>query len=182
VKDVDEIVRTHPQLTKEDLMRSAKPFQPDAESDSANGQGPKCWADTLGKEFPETEILAPEAKKIFLEFLRPSELRDFQPPEGIVLVGDNHITRGSVFVIGGAPGVGKSRATVALAEAGATSYEWFGLKVHSKFKTLIIQNENGRYRLKQEFSELDCETMDEFVRITPPPTYGLCFDRSYSFR
>jgi hypothetical protein len=30
-----------------------------------------------------------------------------------------------------------------LAEAGATGYEWFGLKVHSKFKTLIVQNENN---------------------------------------
>ena len=59
------------------------------------------------------------------------------------LVGDQHITRGSIFIIGGAPGVGKSRAAVALAEAGATSHDWFGLKVHSRFKTLIVQNENG---------------------------------------
>jgi hypothetical protein len=117
-------------------------------------------------------------KKAFLDFLRPSELRDYQAPEGMVLVGDNHITRGAVFVIGGAPGVGKSRASVALAEAGATGCDWFGNKVHSKFKTLIIQNENGRYRLKQEFSELDCLAMDEFVRVTPPPPFGLCFDRA----
>ena len=33
-----------------------------------------------------------------------------------VLVGDCHIVCGSAFVIGGAPGVGKSRASVALAE------------------------------------------------------------------
>jgi hypothetical protein len=117
-------------------------------------------------------------KRIFLDFLSPSELRDYEAPEGIVLVGDNHITRGAVFVIGGAPGIGKSRASVALAEAGATGCEWFGNKVHSKFKTLIIQNENGRYRLKQEFAELDCSTMDEFVRVTPPPPFGLCFDRA----
>ena len=95
-----------------------------------------------------------------------------------MLVGDEHITRGSIFIIGGAPGVGKSRAAVALAEAGATSHDWFGLKVHSKFKTLIIQNENGRFRLKQEFSELNSNLLDGYVRITPPPPCGLCFERS----
>lgn len=120
-------------------------------------------------------------KKIFLEFLSPSQLKRYEPPPGMVLVGDNHITRGSVFVIGGAPGVGKSRASVALAEAGATQNEWFSLPVHCLFRTLVIQNENGRYRLKMEFSDLDCAAMEESIRITPPPPYGLCFDR-YEFR
>src|SRR4029077_14910196 len=105
-----------------------------------------------------------------IEFLSPSEIVSYQPPPGIVLVGDQHITRGSIFIIGGAPGVGKSRAAVALAEAGATGHDWFGLKVHSKFKTLIIQNEN-------EFSELNSKLLDGYVRITPPPPCGLCFDR-----
>jgi DnaB-like helicase N terminal domain/AAA domain len=122
----------------------------------------------------------PAEKKVFLEFLTPAKLKSYEPPPGIVLVGDNHITRGSVFVIGGAPGVGKSRASVALAEAGATGFEWFNLTVHCLFRTLIIQNENGRYRLKMEFSDLD-EATEEFIRITPPPPYGLCFDR-YEFR
>jgi AAA domain len=136
---------------------------------------PPPFAEGLEREQSDSE---PTEKKVFVEFLRPSELRDYHPPEGIVLVGDNHITRGSIFVIGGAPGIGKSRAAVALAEAGATAVQWFGLPVHCKFKTLIVQNENARYRMKLEFSELDCETMDEFVRVTPPPPYGLCFDRS----
>ena len=70
-----------------------------------------------------------------IEFLSPSEIVSYQAPPGIVLVGDQHITRGSIFIVGGAPGVGKSRAAVALAEAGATCHDWFGLKVHSKFKT-----------------------------------------------
>jgi hypothetical protein len=118
---------------------------------------------------------------IFLEVLRPSEIKSYSPPQGIVLVGDAHITRGSVFVIGGAPGVGKSRAAVALAEAGATGFEWFGHKVHARFKTLIVQNENGRFRLKQEFAELNESVMDDYVRITPPPPYGLCFER-FEFR
>lgn len=121
---------------------------------------------------------ATEEKKIFFEVLKPSELRSYQPKPGIVLVGDNHIVRGSVFVIAGCPGVGKSRAGVALAEAGASKFDWFGHKVHCNFKTLIIQNENGRLRLKMEFSSLDDELLDQFVRVSPPPPFGLCFNKS----
>jgi hypothetical protein len=80
-------------------------------------------------------------------------------------------------VIGGSPGVGKSRSTVALAEAGATLHEWLGQKIHCNFKTLIVQNENGRYRLKLEFAELDETILDRYLRITPPPPYGLCFGK-----
>ena len=90
---------------------------------------------------------------------------------------DEQHVRGAVFVTGGAPGVGKSRAGVSLAEAGATGFEWFGLTVHRKFKTLIIQNENGEFRLSKEFADLDCEKLDPWVRVCPPPPFGLCFDR-----
>jgi hypothetical protein len=112
-----------------------------------------------------------------LEFLRPSAVRNYKPPEGFVLVGDCHIVRGSVFVIGGAPGVGKSRAAVALAVAGATGAEWFGLKVHTRFRTMIVQNENGLFRLSREFADLDCPALEDFVRVCPPPPLGLAFDR-----
>jgi hypothetical protein len=50
----------------------------------------------------------------FVTAMSPSEIFAYEPPPGIVLVGDNHITRGSVFVIGGALGVGKSRALLNL--------------------------------------------------------------------
>jgi hypothetical protein len=95
-----------------------------------------------------------------------------------MLIGDCHLVRGSVFVIGGAPGVGKSRASVALAEAGATGHEWFGLPVHRKFKTMIVQTENGEFRLAKEFRELNCDALEDYVRICPPPPYGLCFGRN----
>ena len=112
-----------------------------------------------------------------IEICTPSEVKAYQPPPGTLLVGDNHIVRGSIFVIGGAPGTGKSRATVALAEAGAYCYEWFGQIVHCNFSTIIIQNENGRYRLQQEFANLDETVLDKYLRITPPPPYGLCFGK-----
>ena len=94
-----------------------------------------------------------------------------------MLVGDCHIVKGNVFVIGGAPGVGKSRAAVALAVAGATCTDWFGLRVHHKLKVMIIQNENGEFRLSKEFKELGCEALEDYIRVSPPPPYGLCFER-----
>jgi len=64
-----------------------------------------------------------------------------------------------------------------LAVAGATCSDWFGLEVHRTFKVMIIQTENGEFRLSKEFRELDCGTLDEYIRVCPPPPYGLCFQR-----
>lgn len=111
-----------------------------------------------------------------IDFYSPSQLAAFEPPEGFKLVGDYHIQKTTTFVMGGAPGVGKSRAAVALAVAGATGRDWLGLKVHRLFKTMIIQAENGRMRLKNEFLDLDCATLDAFVRVCSPPPFGLAFD------
>ena len=119
-----------------------------------------------------------EPPQVLVEFLSPSQLNAYEPPPGLVLAGDNHLVRGSVFVLGGPPGVGKSRATVALAGAGAMRSDWFGLPVHTPFRTLIVQNENGRYRLKQEFAQRDGLALEDYVRVTPPPPYGLCFHRA----
>jgi hypothetical protein len=117
-----------------------------------------------------------ESPKRILEFLSPMELSEYTPPPGHLLVGRNHIVLGSAFVIGGAPGVGKSRASVALAVAGATQHDWFGLTVHRPFRTLILQNENGRHRLKDEFSELPCKLINEHIRVSAPPAFGFAFE------
>jgi hypothetical protein len=37
--------------------------------------------------------------------------------------------------------------------------------------------ENGLFRLKREFSELDCEALEDYVLICEPPPLGLCFGR-----
>jgi LmbE family N-acetylglucosaminyl deacetylase len=81
-------------------------------------------------------------------------------------------------VVAGAPGVGKSRAGTALAIAGATGQPWFGLPVHRRFKTAIIQNENGLHRLAREFQDLSAETLDESIRVSEPPPMGMAFDRA----
>jgi hypothetical protein len=127
------------------------------------------------------EVELPAAPREWFKFYSPGECREYQPPEGYVLVGDCHIVRGSVTVIAGAPGIGKSRAGTALAVAGATGQDWFGLKVHHRFKTAILQGENGRYRLKTEFADLDETTLNEYIRVSDRPPYGLAFD-SFEFR
>jgi hypothetical protein len=41
---------------------------------------------------------------------------------------------------------------------------------------MILQNENGKRRLKNELSDIP-HSMEEFVRISSPPQYGFQFDR-----
>ena len=108
-----------------------------------------------------------------IRFFCPSELRAYRPDSDVVLVGNCHVMRGEVFVIGGEPGVGKSRAATALAVAGATGSQWFGLTVQRRFRTMIVQTENGRYRLQQEYSALECEELDDWIRVSEPPPFGL---------
>jgi RecA-family ATPase len=116
----------------------------------------------------ETELVESgnEPREPRIRVFTPSELRAYNPAHEPVLVGDNHVTRGEVFVIGGEPGVGKSRLAVSLAIAGATGSDWLGLKVRHQFRTLILQTENGRYRLKNDFDEIARDGLDDWLRIS----------------
>ena len=128
--------------------------------------------DTLESELSGT---ANEPREPRIRVFSPSELRTYNPAQEPVLIGDNHITRGEVFIIGGEPGVGKSRLAVSLAIAGATGNDWLGLKVRHQFRTLILQTENGRYRLKNDFDEINAAGLDEWIRVSEPPPFGLTF-------
>ena len=114
----------------------------------------------------------------WIEARKPSELAAYVVPEGYQMAGDFHLFRGAFSVLAGPPGCGKSRAATALAVAGATGKPWFGLPVHAKFRTLIVQCENGPVRLKTEYSDLGVppETLDSWIRVTPPPPFGIRFD------
>jgi len=114
----------------------------------------------------------------FLEWFSPSELRDFQEPEGHNLVGDYHIQRGAISVLAGAPGVGKSRAALSLAIRGAYGDgDWFGLPVHCQFRTLMLQNENGLVRLHHDFEEIKLPAaFDSWLRVSSPPPLGMLMD------
>lgn len=109
-----------------------------------------------------------------IEFYSPSELRAYVPETDIALIGNCHVMRGEIFLIGGEPGVGKSRSSTSLAVAGATAGStWFGLPVHRQFRTMIVQTENGRYRLQQEYGSLGCGELDDWIRVSEPPPFGL---------
>lgn len=109
-----------------------------------------------------------------IRFYKPSELRDYEPEAGAVLVGDCHIMRGEVFIIGGEPGCGKSTLSTELAISGATGKPWVGLPVHFRFRTMIIQNENGRYRLRQEYRARGLgEEIETSILVSEPPPYGM---------
>ena len=129
------------------------------------------------RDVPEISIHGSptEAPREWFKFHSPSDCRAYQPPPGHLLVGDCHIVRGGITLIAGAPGTGKSRAAMALAVAGATGKDWFGLPVHTRFKTAILQAENGRYRLKTELGELTDPSLDEFIRVSEPPAFGMAF-------
>jgi hypothetical protein len=112
----------------------------------------------------------------------PCECRDWNPPDNCRLVGNHHIDRGGFAVLAGHGGLGKSRAVSGLAVAGVTSESWFDLQIHSRFKTLIIQAENGPFRLKEEFTEIlsgltpeQQQAFNDSVRISEPPENGMAF-------
>ena len=107
--------------------------------------------------------------KSWFDVWKPSKFIGFTPPDDFVLVGDCHLVRGGLSVLGGAPGVGKSRAGIGLAIAGATGSKWMGYDVHAKFKTLILQCENGEFRLKNELTDIK-ETVGDTIR--DPRTTG----------
>ena len=117
-------------------------FDPLADEDKPKPRGTAEPASTAAS--------VPVTKK-FLRFYKPSELAAYEVPENLPLIGDLHVFRGGIFVVGGAPGVGKSFALSALAVCGATGAPWFGLKVHRRFKTMILQAENGLVRLSSEY-------------------------------
>lgn len=113
------------------------------------------------------------------EFKPVDYFTQFQLPADAILVGDCHLTRGDITLIAGVPGCGKSRLLMSLAIAGAQGHgsTWMGLPVHAKFKTFILQAENGELRLKQELIDIEHQGHDlrEHLFVTPPPAQGLAF-------
>jgi hypothetical protein len=91
------------------------------------------------------------------------------------MVGDYHLQRGAPSVLAGPPGCGKSRAALWLAILGAWgSGSWFGYEIRSRFRSLLVQNENGLTRLHRDLQQVaDDGHQDEWFRISAPPACGL---------
>ncbi|HWB03048.1 MAG TPA: AAA family ATPase [Verrucomicrobiales bacterium] len=139
----------------------------------------QCYTGPLWQAPPSSAAVPPpEDGPPLIELYSPSEIVAYEPPPGAVLVGDHHLCRGNLSVIAGPPGCGKSRVLTGLAQAGAIGAggTWMGLPVHRRFRTLIVQSENGRTRLRNEFAAITVPGIDECVRISSPPDCGLAFD------
>lgn len=110
-----------------------------------------------------------------IRFYSPSELMAYEPPPNQNMVGDYHLQRGAPSVLAGPPGCGKSRAALQLGILGAQGTgNWFGLPIHDRFRTLILQNENGLTRLHRDMAQIpSIDGLDEWLLISAPPAYGL---------
>ena len=122
--------------------------------------------------------IEPEEFKRSYELKTFSELAAYEPPPGAMILGNCHIMKGAISIIGGHAGIGKSRAALVLAVNGAMGDpDWLGFEIHRQFKTLIIQNENGSYRLKDEATAIMRRNpgfnFDEWIKISLPPEEGL---------
>jgi 5S rRNA maturation endonuclease (ribonuclease M5) len=163
VKDGTEYINTF-----QDSAEAAERLAQMAES-AAEWQPPAVELPTTA-----TPTTMPVVKPL-IQFYKPSEIKAYEiPPETYIL--GKFIMRGDVVALAGTPGVGKSRAITWLAYCGATGEAWFGLKPSRRFKTLIIQGENGLARLKDEYQLLDCALMDDWIRVSDVPAFGICVE------
>ncbi len=150
-----------------------------------NGTDPKDFTLGLQADLETAARIAGGRKdKPQLKVWRCSDLLKYQPPEDASLVGDNEIVKGyeGVVVLAGPGSSGKSLCTATLALAGARGCGyWMGRKVHRRFKTLIIQAENGVTRLKKEVAAMaDAHpelNIDDHIFFSEPPEGGLPFHR-----
>lgn len=143
--------------------------------------------DQIREEFDEISDTAHKIgkqKRKSVMAVKPTEHMKYQPNETLGLIGDGDITKGyqGVTIIAGPPGSGKSMVGSSLAIAGAIGAGyWMGRKIHRKFRTLIIQCENGAARLKKEFEAMKANypdvDFDDAMRVTLPPEGGLPFHR-----
>ncbi len=143
----------------------------------------------LRAEFSEiyeaSEKIGSGATRPKLKIWRANDIRKHEIPSHLNLVGDAEITMGydGVVIMAGPGSSGKSLCVASLALAGARGKgSWMGRKVHRKFKTLIIQAENGIVRLKKEIEALCTNNpgvdIHDNIFFSEPPEGGLPFHNS----
>lgn len=131
----------------------------------------------------ELESLSEEGGDGALIFRTIGKILQEPPSEKGNLVGDCHILKGAVTLIGGEPGCGKSLVAMNLAIAGALrsdrrrkGVEWMGMKVNRPFTTMVVQFENGTLRLYREAIEYPEFDYGEKIFVSNPPRFGERFD------
>ena len=115
----------------------------------------------------------PERKRreSVLHVLSLSEVLDYVPAPGSLLVGDGVVEAGSTTLLFGPPGSLKGYAIGHLMACGARGGGiWMGYTVNCQFASLWINCENGRRRLMKQFKAMDLPAdADRFIFNTDIP-------------
>ena len=91
-----------------------------------------------------------------LRVLSLSEVRDYEPPLGALMVGDGVLELGEIALLFGPPGSFKGFAVGDLMAAGARGHgHWLGHPVQAQFASLWLNCENGRRRLRDQFRKMN---------------------------
>ncbi len=140
-------------------------------------QGVQAEVDTV------SALLKSDDKPV-LKVWRSSDLQKWAEPPHLRLIGDGEIRMGyeGMTIIAGPGSSGKSMLATSVALAGARGKgTWMGRPVHRQFRTLVIQAENGRSRMKKELAtasqnhpDIDIENN---IFVSEPPEGGLPFHR-----
>lgn len=149
-------------------------------------QAPEVKLEAISNLFAEVTERASKFsdRRPALTIKRADEWLAYKPPTTLCLIGENEVYRGydGICLIAGPGGSGKSLVALNLALAGAMgSGLWQGRRVHRRFKTLILQAENGGIRVKHELSLMKQTypdaPIDEHIFISEPPEGGIPFHK-----
>ena len=150
-----------------------------------NGNAPDVIMGIQAELDTVSRILSTKSNKRQLEMWSPSDLLKYEIPPHLRLIGDNEIIMGydGLFLMAGPGSSGKSLCGMTLALAGARGAgTWMGRQVHRKFKTMILQAENGAIRLKDEMEAIGRNhpeiNIEECILISSPPEGGLPFHKA----
>lgn len=137
-------------------------------ADEIAGQ-PEAGENQPGKDAGTTPKLANNDS--VLRVLSLTEVLNYMPPPGSFLVGDSVVELGEVAMLFGPPGSFKGFAVGHLMECGAKGCgTWLGHAVKTQFASLWLNCENGRGRLREQFSKMKFSPgAEKFIHVTDIP-------------
>ena len=140
------------------------PLAGETPAPAMSGNGPGKSPGTAGR------AIATAAEPV-LRVLSLSEVCDYEPPAGSLLVGDGVLELGEVALLFGPPGSFKGFAVGDLMASGARgSGSWLGHPVQAQFASLWLNCENGRRRLRDQFRKMKLPPeAEEFIHVSDIP-------------
>ncbi len=106
-----------------------------------------------------------------LHVLSFADVLGYHPPAGSLLVAEGLVEMGENVLLYGPPGGFKSFSVGDLMARGAWGNgEWLGFPVKARFASLWINCENGRRRLRDQFTKMDLPPdAADFIHVTDIP-------------